>query len=331
MDSYGTPPQQPQPPPAATSRPSASERKTSNIMSLLNDDPPSAAAAAAPTPPPQPKRLNDMAQLKPSPTPPPQSMSRGPAPPPAPTPLRPEREPPQAYPYGRNAPSASAMPPLKPTYTASPQAQHMSAPRSAIASPHDAAAAVERMRISLRLAILDMFISRPLGESRRRHKTGNRHGLPGLKDTPWASRNHHSNNLPGHQRLTGRRRNNLNKRRLHRIGLRRTCRLRKHLQQAQPFHNSLGPLVRLSSNSNSSSSSSHRLITTCRCATIEARPCMVRFLPSISMRCKGDTHPFPERQSRCHLKHSRPTRHAMRPRPRLEILGTKCRREATRL
>ncbi|KZL79948.1 myb-like dna-binding domain-containing protein [Colletotrichum incanum] len=144
MDSYGTPPQQPQPPPNPTSRPSASERKTSNIMSLLNDDPPSAAAAAAPTPPPQPKRLNDMAQLKPSPTPPPQSMSRGPAPPPAPTPLRPEREPPQAYPYGRNAPSASTMPPLKPTYTASPQAQHMSAPRSAIASPHDAAAAVER-------------------------------------------------------------------------------------------------------------------------------------------------------------------------------------------
>ncbi|KAK2042872.1 hypothetical protein LZ31DRAFT_555768 [Colletotrichum somersetense] len=143
MDSYGTPSQQlqpPPPPPPTVPRPSASERKTSNIMSLLNDDPPSAAAAAAPTPPPQPKRLNDVAQVKPSPTPPPQSMSRGPAPP---TPLRPEREPP-AYPYGRNAPSASAMPPLKPTYTASPQPQHVNAPRSAIASPHDAAAAAER-------------------------------------------------------------------------------------------------------------------------------------------------------------------------------------------
>ncbi|OBR06146.1 Myb-like DNA-binding domain-containing protein [Colletotrichum higginsianum IMI 349063] len=144
MDSYGTPPQQPQSLSAAASRPSASERKTSNIMSLLNDDPPSAAAAAAPTPPPQPKRLNDMTQVKPSPTPPPQSMSRGPAPPPAPTPLRPEREAPQAYPYGRNAPSASAMPPLKPTYTASPQAQHMSAPRSTILSPHDSGPALER-------------------------------------------------------------------------------------------------------------------------------------------------------------------------------------------
>ncbi|OHE92534.1 myb-like DNA-binding domain-containing protein [Colletotrichum orchidophilum] len=147
MDSYGTPPQQQQPPAAAAappSRSSASENRRSNIMSLLNDDPPAAAAAAAPTPPPQPKRVNDMAQIKPSPTPPPQSMSRGPVAAPAPTPLRPEREPPQAYPYGRNAPSASAMPPLKPTYTASPQAQHMSAPRSAIASPHDAAAAVER-------------------------------------------------------------------------------------------------------------------------------------------------------------------------------------------
>ncbi|KAL0941102.1 Myb-like DNA-binding domain-containing protein [Colletotrichum truncatum] len=145
MDSYGTPPQQPQPPAAAApppARPAPSERKTSNLMALLNDDPP--AAAAAPVSTPQPKRVNDVAQVKPSPTPPPQSMSRGPAPPPAPTPLRPEREPPQGY-FGRNAPpSASAMPPLKPTYTASPQAQHMSAPRSAMASPHDAANAVER-------------------------------------------------------------------------------------------------------------------------------------------------------------------------------------------
>ncbi|KAF6819910.1 Myb-like DNA-binding domain-containing protein [Colletotrichum sojae] len=146
MDSYPTPPQPAQPPPAAATpaRPPASERKKSNLMALLNDDPP--AAAPAPVTTPQAKRVSDMAQAKPSPTPPPQAVSRGPAPPPAPTPLRPEREPPQGYPYShtRNAPSASAMPPLKPTYTASPQAQHMSAPRSSMASPHDAAAAVER-------------------------------------------------------------------------------------------------------------------------------------------------------------------------------------------
>lgn len=96
-------------------------RKTSSIMSLLNDDPP-----------PPPKRVNDMSNTsRPSNTPPPQGMGR---PPPGPTPSsQARREPEQYSPYGRT-PSAgpSAMPSLKPTYSASPQSQHMGGSRASM-------------------------------------------------------------------------------------------------------------------------------------------------------------------------------------------------------
>ncbi|KAH6661503.1 hypothetical protein F5X68DRAFT_218906 [Plectosphaerella plurivora] len=130
------PPQQQSPPVPSPvsqlSRPPAQERKTSNLMSLLNDDPPA-----------QPKRAMEPVKAPPpTSTPTPVPMSR---PPPGPKPpvgleLRPEGS--RAYmPYGESGPPpASGMPSLKPSYTASPQAQHINPPRSNMASPHETGA-----------------------------------------------------------------------------------------------------------------------------------------------------------------------------------------------
>ncbi|KAK4455133.1 hypothetical protein QBC34DRAFT_288712 [Podospora aff. communis PSN243] len=94
----------------------AEPRKTSNLMALLNDDPPAPAA---------PKRVADVSSgIKTSSTPPPPQV-RQPPPTSAPAPQRREPE----YPYGR---PQSAIPPLKPYHTQSPQPQQMNAPRSAM-------------------------------------------------------------------------------------------------------------------------------------------------------------------------------------------------------
>ena len=125
------PPPQPQAPPAlAAARPP--ERKTSSLMALLNDDPP-----------PPPKRVTDMsAGVKPSSTPPPQSMSGRQQPPPTSVPQS-RREVETGYPYARNPAQTpqSAIPPLKPYHTQSPQPGHMRVPSSSMAPAMDAAAA----------------------------------------------------------------------------------------------------------------------------------------------------------------------------------------------
>ncbi|KAI1210690.1 uncharacterized protein F4807DRAFT_422279 [Annulohypoxylon truncatum] len=124
---FSAPPAQPTPPIVASAPTRPPERKTSNLMALLNDDTPT-------PPPPPPKRVTEIpAVAKPSSTPPPQSnLSRPPPPPPPPSHIRRESgmQEAQAYGYGRNPPQApSAMPPLKPYAAASPQAQHLNAPR----------------------------------------------------------------------------------------------------------------------------------------------------------------------------------------------------------
>ncbi|OTB03542.1 hypothetical protein M426DRAFT_23699 [Hypoxylon sp. CI-4A] len=123
VDPFSAPPAQLTPPAVAPPPSRPPERKTSSLMALLNDDPP----------PPPPKRIVEVpAAVKPSSTPPPQSnLSRPPPPPPPPSQVRRESVMPpesQGYRYSQNPPPApSAMPPLKPY--ASPQAQHMNAPR----------------------------------------------------------------------------------------------------------------------------------------------------------------------------------------------------------
>ncbi|KAJ4169445.1 hypothetical protein NW754_016473 [Fusarium falciforme] len=138
QEGYGsTTPQAGTPTPAAAPpRPSEPRKGGFNISALLNDDPPPAA----------PKRISDVAStpMRPSPTPPPPVMGRplpGPGPGPAP-PSQMRREPEPYSPYGR-APSggASAMPSLKPTYTDSPQPQHMGASRASIGVSVEAAGA----------------------------------------------------------------------------------------------------------------------------------------------------------------------------------------------
>ncbi|KAK1751219.1 hypothetical protein QBC47DRAFT_392487 [Echria macrotheca] len=108
-----------QPSPVKAAPPRPVERKTSSLMALLNDDPP-------------PKR---MPEVKSNPTPPPQPLSARPPQPPAVPPPPQRREVTPGYPYARNPgqPSQSAMPPLKPYQTQSPQPSHLNAPRSAIA------------------------------------------------------------------------------------------------------------------------------------------------------------------------------------------------------
>ncbi|OTB13017.1 hypothetical protein K445DRAFT_14304 [Daldinia sp. EC12] len=130
---FSAPPAQPTPPAIASAPARPPERKTSSLMALLNDDPP----------PPPPKRVAEVpAAAKPSSTPPPQSSLSRPPPPPPPPPSHVRRESEQSYGYGRNPPPApSAMPPLKPYASASPQAQSLNAPRH---MPLDAAAAAER-------------------------------------------------------------------------------------------------------------------------------------------------------------------------------------------
>ncbi|XXG97771.1 Alpha-1,3-mannosyltransferase-like protein [Hypoxylon texense] len=117
------PPPQPTPPAVAPPPSRPPERKTSNLMALLNDDPP-----------PPPKRVAEVpVATKPSSTPPAQTnLSRPPPPPPPPSHIRRDSGVPEArgYGYGRNPPPApSAMPPLKPYSSASPQTQPMNAPR----------------------------------------------------------------------------------------------------------------------------------------------------------------------------------------------------------
>ncbi|KAK4146414.1 uncharacterized protein C8A04DRAFT_9726 [Dichotomopilus funicola] len=94
--------------------PRAPERKV-NIMSLLNDDEP-----------PAPKRVAEVSAPNRSLTP--QPLSR---PPPA-TSLPPRRDVETGYPYARNPgqPPQSAIPPLKPYHTQSPQPGHMRVPSS---------------------------------------------------------------------------------------------------------------------------------------------------------------------------------------------------------
>ncbi|KAI2473474.1 hypothetical protein F4781DRAFT_192219 [Annulohypoxylon bovei var. microspora] len=138
-DPFSAPPAQPTPPAVAPAPSRPPERKTSSLMALLNDDTPT---PNLPPPPPPPKRIAEVpAAAKPSSTPPPQSnLSRPPPPPPPPSHVRRESgmSEAQAYGYGRNPPPApSAMPPLKPYASASPQAQHLNAPRH---MPLDAAA-----------------------------------------------------------------------------------------------------------------------------------------------------------------------------------------------
>ncbi|GAB1312886.1 SANT domain-containing protein [Madurella fahalii] len=119
------PPPQPQPTPApAQSR--STERKTSSIMSLLNADPE------------PPKRVADVSSaVKTSSTPPPQMSIRQPPPTSAPAPPRREIE--TGYPYARNPAQApqSAIPPLKPYHTQSPQPQHMRVPSGSMPSSMD--------------------------------------------------------------------------------------------------------------------------------------------------------------------------------------------------
>ncbi|AEO61996.1 hypothetical protein MYCTH_2312863 [Thermothelomyces thermophilus ATCC 42464] len=119
------PPPQPQPAPAP---PRAPERKV-NIMSLLNDDDP-----------PLPKRVSDVSPVKRSSTP--QPMARQPAA----APLPPRREVETGYSYARGpAPGPpSAIPPLKPYHTQSPQPHHVRVPSSGMASSMDPAAEAQR-------------------------------------------------------------------------------------------------------------------------------------------------------------------------------------------
>ncbi|KAI1347218.1 hypothetical protein F5Y01DRAFT_295775 [Xylaria sp. FL0043] len=118
---YNVPPVQRTPPSVAPAPPRAP--KTSNLMALLNDDPPA-----------PPKRVVEVpAAPKVSSTPPPHaSLSRPPPPPPPPSHVRRDSSIAEAQPYGYSrgppAPPSSSMPSLKP-YTASPQAQPLSAPR----------------------------------------------------------------------------------------------------------------------------------------------------------------------------------------------------------
>ncbi|KAI0799509.1 hypothetical protein GGR55DRAFT_692594 [Xylaria sp. FL0064] len=107
---YNVPPVQRTPPSVAPAPPRAP--KTSNLMALLNDDPPA-----------PPKRVIEVpAAPKVSSTPPPHaSLSRPPPPPPPPSH-------PYGYSRGPPPPPQSSIPSLKP-YTASPQAQPLSAPR----------------------------------------------------------------------------------------------------------------------------------------------------------------------------------------------------------
>ncbi|KAI0381560.1 hypothetical protein F5Y04DRAFT_254837 [Hypomontagnella monticulosa] len=132
---FSAPPAQPTPPTASAPARPPPERKTSNLMALLNNDEP---------PPPPPKRVAEMPTVvKQSSTPPPQSNVSRPPPPPPPPPAHVRRGEPsvqeQGYGYGRNPPppAPSAMPPLKPYASASPQSQPMNAPRH---MPLDAAA-----------------------------------------------------------------------------------------------------------------------------------------------------------------------------------------------
>ncbi|KAI0422437.1 hypothetical protein F5X98DRAFT_326045 [Xylaria grammica] len=140
---YNAPPAQRTPPSVAPALPRAP--KTSNLMALLNDDPPA----------PPPKRVVEVpATPKSSSTPPPHANLSRPPPPPPPPPSHVRRDssiveaqpyppPPshvrrdssivegQPYMYQRGPPPPpppSSMPSLKP-YTASPQAQSLSAPR----------------------------------------------------------------------------------------------------------------------------------------------------------------------------------------------------------
>ncbi|KAI1106788.1 hypothetical protein F4804DRAFT_299821 [Jackrogersella minutella] len=122
---FSAPSAQPTPPAVAPAPARPPERKTSSLMALLNDDPP---------PPPPPKRITEVpAAAKPSSTPPPQSnLSRPPPPPPPPSHIRSQSNvsDAQSYGYGRNPPpTPSAMPPLKPYASASPQAQSLNPPR----------------------------------------------------------------------------------------------------------------------------------------------------------------------------------------------------------
>lgn len=114
QEPYGGAPAAPMQAPPAPAAPQT-RPKTSNIMSLLNDDPPPAA-----------KRISDVSSTMSgaSATPPPQGMGRTPSGPAPPAQLC--REPDAQYsPYGRTpSGSASAMPPLKPTYSGSPNPPH---------------------------------------------------------------------------------------------------------------------------------------------------------------------------------------------------------------
>ncbi|KAK3293530.1 uncharacterized protein B0H64DRAFT_364211 [Chaetomium fimeti] len=116
------PPPQQQPAPAPARAP---ERKV-NIMSLLNDDDP-----------PPPKRVSEVSSVKRSSTP--QPLVRQPTS----APLPPRREVETGYPYARGPAQApqSAIPPLKPYQTQSPQPQHMRVPSTGITSMDPAAEA----------------------------------------------------------------------------------------------------------------------------------------------------------------------------------------------
>ncbi|KAI0503153.1 hypothetical protein F5B22DRAFT_630371 [Xylaria bambusicola] len=112
-------------PPSVTPAPPRAP-KTSSLMALLNDDPPA----------PPPKRVAEVpAAPKLSSTPPPHANLSRPPPPPPPPPSHVRRDSSltEAQPYGYSRgppppPPPSSMPSLKP-YTASPQAQPLSAPR----------------------------------------------------------------------------------------------------------------------------------------------------------------------------------------------------------
>ncbi|KAL2160810.1 hypothetical protein VTH06DRAFT_1007 [Thermothelomyces fergusii] len=126
------PPPPPPPPPSqpqhAPAPPRAPERKV-NIMSLLNDE----------EPPPH-KRTSDVSPVKRNSTP--QPMARQPAA----APLPPRREVETGYSYSRGpAPGPpSAIPPLKPYHTQSPQPHHVRVPSSGMASSMDPAAEAQR-------------------------------------------------------------------------------------------------------------------------------------------------------------------------------------------
>ncbi|AEO71781.1 uncharacterized protein THITE_2059762, partial [Thermothielavioides terrestris NRRL 8126] len=119
-------------PAPAPAPPRAPERKI-NVMSLLNDDDA-----------PPPKRVADVSAVKTSSTPPPQPQSMVRQPPPPPPSARRETEP--GYAYTRNPAQApqSAIPPLKPYHTQSPQPQHVRVPSTGMASAMDPAAEAQR-------------------------------------------------------------------------------------------------------------------------------------------------------------------------------------------